>query len=732
MSDKLLTVIVPSYNMEEYLPKCLGSLIVPDEAMLQRLDVIVVNAGSKDRTSEIAHDFEKRYPGVFRVIDKANGNYGSCINAALPIATGFYVKILDADDTFCQVEFHRYLKFLALLSDEGSPDVVVNDFVVVDNDGNETERHCFGTDGDTSFALSCIDYRQGRYMWMHALAYRTGLVRALEYRQTEGISYTDQEWVAIPMMAARSFRRFPEPVYRYLVGREGQTVEPSVRLRNFSMHFDVQKAIINAWLQNRNVIPENNSNFVRELIDAHLRTFYTEYLILHPRAMNLSNLDSFDAYLANALPEAYRNLEALYLKFCRFSPPFRYVQKWRRHRSRQTFSFFLSDIVMRIRDRRRRKFAQISNFKRKQCKGDTEGNGNFVSSAKIHLVEQVSPVTAWHAGLKAPADIAAIVESMGFQTKRLFSRRPRNPIAHAATNILRFLDAVRIAFTTPRHAIVFVQYPVFSAMRPGLICLQLLHKWRHATVISLIHDIDALRGKGVVDESGIDLGLHFLLKVSDKIIVHNESMRAWLAKHGIPMDQMASLGIFDYLIPGFAPSPDVAFEKAVIIAGNLSSQKSPYLDHLKEIKDVKWRLFGPNYDEERLTGDNVSYGGSYSPEQIPYKLGNGFGLVWDGTDIDTCAGASGDYLRINNPHKLSLFLAAGVPVFIWAEAAEAEFVRSHGVGYAIRSMKVIPEILQSLNQLKYFHLRQRVLILAEKIRTGYFTRTALSKWVYPQ
>lgn len=77
--DKILSIIVPSYNMEAYLPKCLGSLVIADEALLQKLDVIVVNDGSKDRTSEIAHGFETKYPGVFRVIDKPNGHYGSCI-----------------------------------------------------------------------------------------------------------------------------------------------------------------------------------------------------------------------------------------------------------------------------------------------------------------------------------------------------------------------------------------------------------------------------------------------------------------------------------------------------------------------------------------------------------------------------------------------------------------------------------------------------------------------------
>ena len=61
--SKILSIIVPPYNMEAYLPKCLGSLVIDDKELLQKLDVIVVNDGSKDRTSEIAHEFAAKYPG---------------------------------------------------------------------------------------------------------------------------------------------------------------------------------------------------------------------------------------------------------------------------------------------------------------------------------------------------------------------------------------------------------------------------------------------------------------------------------------------------------------------------------------------------------------------------------------------------------------------------------------------------------------------------------------------
>lgn len=96
--ENILSIIIPTYNMEKYLDKCLASLIIEDKELMRQLEVLVVIDGAKDRSSEIAHTYQNRFADTFRVIDKENGNYGSCINRGLKEATGRYVKVLDADD----------------------------------------------------------------------------------------------------------------------------------------------------------------------------------------------------------------------------------------------------------------------------------------------------------------------------------------------------------------------------------------------------------------------------------------------------------------------------------------------------------------------------------------------------------------------------------------------------------------------------------------------------------
>lgn len=228
---KTLSVIVPSYNMEEYLPKCLGSLIVAPELM-DRLEVLVINDGSKDRTGEIAHGFAEKWPRTFRVVDKENGNYGSCVNRGLVEATGRFVKILDADDTYDTVAFGTFLRRLEEVAD--GIDAILTDYETVDADGKTLAASDlpFG-DGET---FTCGEVAARRVpLAMHALAYRTQRLRQVGYRQTEGISYTDIEWFYLPMAAARRGLRLKLKIYRYLIGRAGQTMERTTHIRNRGM-----------------------------------------------------------------------------------------------------------------------------------------------------------------------------------------------------------------------------------------------------------------------------------------------------------------------------------------------------------------------------------------------------------------------------------------------------------------------------------------------------------------
>ena len=237
MSDKILSIIVPSYNMEAYLPKCLGSLVVDDLKLLQRLDVIVVNDGSKDRTSEIARKFESQYPGVFRVVDKCNGNYGSCINAALAIATGEFIKTVDADDYVEGKDLAQLLKEIMDLPQSSDVDLILCDYSTVDAQGSVIGKKKFRLMPGEEITLDDLLDKGVRFS-MHAVTYRRKIFDSINYKQTEGVSYTDTEWVTRPLCRVRRVKYIDCDVYRYLTGRTGQTIS------DFERKYDVFANIV--------------------------------------------------------------------------------------------------------------------------------------------------------------------------------------------------------------------------------------------------------------------------------------------------------------------------------------------------------------------------------------------------------------------------------------------------------------------------------------------------------
>lgn len=227
--EKILSIIVPTYNMEKYLQKCLSSVIVNDSELFSKLEVIVVNDGSRDSSSSIAHSFESNHPEVFKVIDKSNANYGSCINAALPVATGKYVKILDADDYFDNEQFASYLEELCSVD----VDLVICRKISVDSNGNilkrwavDLEQHKILDFDDISSSIQVLD--------MHKMAYKRTMLLDMNYHQSEKVSYSDIEWTVLPFSMVKNAIYLPYDVYMYLQGREGQTVDDSVRSKSLA------------------------------------------------------------------------------------------------------------------------------------------------------------------------------------------------------------------------------------------------------------------------------------------------------------------------------------------------------------------------------------------------------------------------------------------------------------------------------------------------------------------
>ena len=322
--SKLLSIIIPTYNMEKYLRKCLDSLIVSEENM-QRLEVLVVNDGSKDSSSQIAHEYQEKYPQTFRVIDKENGNYGSCINRGLKEATGKYVKVLDADDYFDTIAFEKAITFFL----DNDYDLVLTDYNKVTEDGHVSKMFELPIPHNTPLTIKDLLGFPAERMHMHRIFYQTEKLRIIEYHQTEGMSYTDQEWMGEPMTTVNTLYYMDINLYQYLVGREEQTINPKVLLKSVRQYFHAIYVLIE--LYNRYQGDAVHKKYIWWRIYSQASYLYNIFLC-EKQNLDLAPLFEFDNKIKSLNGEIYNDLDDS--THCKF----KFIRHWRKSKYTSSLS----------------------------------------------------------------------------------------------------------------------------------------------------------------------------------------------------------------------------------------------------------------------------------------------------------------------------------------------------------------------------------------------------------
>ena len=282
---------------------------------------------------------------------------------------------------------------------------------------------------------------------------------------------------------------------------------------------------------------------------------------------------------------------------------------------------------------------------------------------------------------------------------------------------------------------VFIQFPVHNhSIGVSNYLASLAHQG--VRIVLIVHDLESFRivknrTESVLRRLELQREEGLLLEVCARIVFHNERMRERareLFGERVYAKSVA-LGCFDYLL-----SDELACEadsrlathkdEGVIIAGNLLQRKAGYAYELPD--DVPFVLYGPNYTGAANKSPNVRYEGVFSPDELPIHLRGSFGLVWDGPSADSCVGAYGEYLAVNNPHKASLYLASGIPVIIWEKAALASFVITHGCGITVASLSEIGQRIEALDNAAYAKMVENTHSIARKLRSGEYLRRALT------
>ena len=276
--NKIISVIIPMYNSEPYIEKCLDSLIL-DANYMQDVEIIVVNDGSTDHSAELVRPYVERYPDTIRLISQENGGHGAAVDAGIDACQGEYFKVLDADDWFLTDEWK---KFVHTLSGIQTVDIIVSGYEQYDVQTEETGL----ISPPIERAVETLTMDQVMHNWMefrhvfslHGMTYRTEFYRQYAVELPKKVFYDDAMYITVAASRAKTICVVNHPVYVYRVGDVNQSISNASRVARIEHMKIVIRAMCATEHEKRSEAGTNYWNYkVRSTIIDFLVTAFLRF-----------------------------------------------------------------------------------------------------------------------------------------------------------------------------------------------------------------------------------------------------------------------------------------------------------------------------------------------------------------------------------------------------------------------------------------------------------------------
>ena len=266
---KYISFAIPSYNSQEYMSHAIESILVGGEDV----EIIIVNDGSSDDTSKIAHEYEEKYPTIIKAVDKENGGHGDAVNSGLTHATGKYFKVVDSDDWVDAEALRKILEFLKKLeSEDEEVDMLISNYV-----------------------YEKVGATHKKYILMHSVIYRTAMLKLSQLELPKHTFYVDNIYVYYPLPFVRKVYYLDVDFYRYYIGREDQSVNEKVMISRLDQQIFVTKTMIDMY-QLKNVKCKKLRNYMLNYL-AIMMTVSSILCIRSKKAENLEKKKELWIYL---------------------------------------------------------------------------------------------------------------------------------------------------------------------------------------------------------------------------------------------------------------------------------------------------------------------------------------------------------------------------------------------------------------------------------------------------
>ena len=283
---KILSIAVPCYNSEAYMEKCIDSLLVGGE----EVEILIVDDGSKDGTTEIADRYQEKYPTIVKAIHQENKGHGGAVNTGVENATGLYFKVVDSDDWVNPEAYQKILNVLAeVVRGPKTLDLLISNYVY-EKEGAKRKRvmryakslpegRFFGWDEAKALGKT-------HYLLMHSLIYRTSLLRECGMKLPEHTFYVDNLVAFIPLPYVKTMYYLDVNFYRYFIGRADQSVNEKVMIGRIDQQIRVNKLMIDYLGEQKGL-----SKHLRKYMISYLTIIMTVSSVMMMRSGTEENLE---------------------------------------------------------------------------------------------------------------------------------------------------------------------------------------------------------------------------------------------------------------------------------------------------------------------------------------------------------------------------------------------------------------------------------------------------------
>ena len=239
---KDISFVVPCYNSEAYMKKCIDSLLIGKN----QIEIIIIDDGSTDKTGQIADNYQKKYPKTVKVIHQKNGGHGEGINAGLKHASGKYFKVVDSDDWLDEEAYKKLLKEIKNID----TDLIVCNYVYTYTDGRKNQIISFDNVYDENKVLTWNDihrFKMTQYPSLHSMMYKKSVLDKSNIDLPKHVFYEDNLFIYLPLVNTETIYYLNLTLYQYYIGRSDQSVQASQMIKRSHHQVLVSKRVCTAY-----------------------------------------------------------------------------------------------------------------------------------------------------------------------------------------------------------------------------------------------------------------------------------------------------------------------------------------------------------------------------------------------------------------------------------------------------------------------------------------------------